>query len=188
VRRGEACLHQAQRLSHTRYLGFGRDQRSVFCIGRTRVTGSGGLIRCRAFQAEMICGTHSPRRSRKGVGRSPGGIWREKRDFLAEFRILLPDGTVKWLEANTHHEIFPTRRATLRSFAQTSDVNGTNRAQDEREKLRQLESKSRPHEPRGARWENWAASLLTNPCILSRPPATTPVQDALFGNESAESG
>src|SRR5258707_56838 len=29
---------------------------------------------------------------------------REQRDFFEEFRILLPDGTVKCLEANTHHE------------------------------------------------------------------------------------
>jgi PAS domain S-box-containing protein len=32
---------------------------------------------------------------------------REKRDFRAEFRILLPDETVKYLEANTHHEFSP---------------------------------------------------------------------------------
>ncbi|WP_187436729.1 PAS domain-containing protein [Bradyrhizobium rifense] len=32
---------------------------------------------------------------------------REKRDFRSEFRILLPDETVKYLEANTHHEFSP---------------------------------------------------------------------------------
>src|SRR2546430_862398 len=42
------------------------------------------------------------------------GVWgqvqealREKRDFFAEFRLLLPGGTVKYLEGNTHHEISP---------------------------------------------------------------------------------
>src|SRR6202007_1685222 len=64
---------------------------------------------------------------------------REKRDFLAEFRILLPDGTIKYLEANTHHEF--SRLGTLLEVVCTNvDVTERKRAQDEREQLRQLEA------------------------------------------------
>jgi PAS domain-containing protein len=49
---------------------------------------------------------------------------REKRDFRAEFRILLPDETVKYVEANTHHEFSP-RGALLEVIC--TNVNVTER-------------------------------------------------------------
>ena len=55
LRRSEAWLTQAQRLSHSGSWVYNATA-SVISIGRTRVTGSGGLIRCRAFQAEKPCG------------------------------------------------------------------------------------------------------------------------------------
>src|SRR5258707_12541196 len=64
---------------------------------------------------------------------------REKRDFLAEFRILLPDGTVKYLEANTHHEFSPLG-ALLEVICTNVDVTERKRAHDERDRLRQLEA------------------------------------------------
>src|SRR5262245_59667755 len=39
-----------------RQLDLQRDKRSVTSIGRTGVTGSGDLIRCRAFQVDKVCG------------------------------------------------------------------------------------------------------------------------------------
>jgi PAS domain S-box-containing protein len=64
---------------------------------------------------------------------------REQRDFLAEFRILLPDGTVRYLEANAHHEFSPLG-ALLEVICTTVDVTERKRAHDEHEKLRELES------------------------------------------------
>ena len=64
---------------------------------------------------------------------------REQRDFFEEFRILLPDGTVKYLEANTHHEFSPLG-VLLEVVCTNVDVTERKRAQDERERLRQLEA------------------------------------------------
>ncbi|HTG62908.1 MAG TPA: PAS domain S-box protein, partial [Terriglobia bacterium] len=62
----------------------------------------------------------------------------QKRDFIGEFRLLLPDGTIKWVELTSHHVFSP--RGTLAEVITTSvDVTERRRAQDEREKLRQLE-------------------------------------------------
>jgi PAS domain S-box-containing protein len=63
---------------------------------------------------------------------------RQKTDFTTEFRILLPDGTVKYLEATSHH-LFSSEGALLEAMNSTIDVTERRRAQDEREKLRQLE-------------------------------------------------
>jgi C4-dicarboxylate-specific signal transduction histidine kinase len=64
---------------------------------------------------------------------------REHRDFFGEFRILLPDGTVNYLEANAHHQFSPLG-ALLQVICTSVDVTERKRAQDEHEKLRQLES------------------------------------------------
>ena len=64
---------------------------------------------------------------------------REHRDFFGEFRILLPDGTVKYLEANAHHQFSPLG-ALLEVICTSVDVTERKRAQDERERLRQLEA------------------------------------------------
>ena len=55
---------------------------------------------------------------------------REKRDFFAEFRILLPDGTVKYLEANSHHEFSPLG-ALLEVVCTNVDVTERKRAENE---------------------------------------------------------
>lgn len=62
----------------------------------------------------------------------------QKRDFMAEFRILLPDGTLKWVEGTSHH-VFSPQGALAEVITTTVDVTERRRAQDEREKLRQLE-------------------------------------------------
>jgi C4-dicarboxylate-specific signal transduction histidine kinase len=64
---------------------------------------------------------------------------RQKRDFAAEFRIVLPDGTVKHLEATTHH-VFSSLGALGEAVSSHVDVTGRKRAQEEHERLRQLES------------------------------------------------
>jgi C4-dicarboxylate-specific signal transduction histidine kinase len=64
---------------------------------------------------------------------------RQKRDFTGEFRILLPDGTVKYIESINHHE-FSSAGALVEVVVATIDVTERKRAQDEHERLRQLES------------------------------------------------
>jgi PAS domain S-box-containing protein len=64
---------------------------------------------------------------------------RQKRDFTGEFRILLPDGTVKYLEATTHHE-FSSLGALVEAVSTHVDVTERKRAQDEHQRLHQLEA------------------------------------------------
>jgi len=64
---------------------------------------------------------------------------RQKRDFAAEFRIVLPDGTVKHLEATTHH-VFSSLGALVEAVSSHVDVTERKRAQEEHESLRQLEA------------------------------------------------
>ena len=66
------------------------------------------------------------------------GAVRQKRDFIAEFRLLLPDGTIKWVEGTGYH-VFSPHGTLPEGITTTVDVTERRRAQDEREKLRQLE-------------------------------------------------
>jgi PAS domain S-box-containing protein len=62
----------------------------------------------------------------------------QKRDFIDEFRLLLPDGTLKWVEGTSYH-VFSPAGTLAEVITTTVDVTERRRAQDEREKLRQLE-------------------------------------------------
>jgi C4-dicarboxylate-specific signal transduction histidine kinase len=64
---------------------------------------------------------------------------RQKRDLAAEFRIVLPDGAVKHLEATTHH-VFSSLGALVEAVSSHVDVTERKRAQEEHESLRQLEA------------------------------------------------
>ncbi|TCU64033.1 PAS domain S-box-containing protein [Bradyrhizobium sp. R2.2-H] len=72
-------------------------------------------------------------------------VWRavqeavdQKRDLMAEFRLLLPDGTIKWVEGTSYH-VFSPGGTLAEVITTTVDVTERRRAQDEHEKLRQLE-------------------------------------------------
>jgi PAS domain S-box-containing protein len=138
LRRGEAWLAQAQRLSHTgTWVLDGTTRRFLYWSNESyRIWGLDPLkgLPTRDDMWERI---HPDDRER--VWGEVQEALREKRDFLAEFRILLPDGTVKWLEGNTHHEFSPFG-ALLEVVCTNIDVTERNRAQDERERLRQLEA------------------------------------------------
>jgi signal transduction histidine kinase len=59
--------------------------------------------------------------------------------FFLAFKILPPDGTVKYLESNIQHE-YSALGELLETFCTTVDVTERKRAQEEHEKLRKLES------------------------------------------------
>ena len=94
---------------------------------------------------------------------------RQKRDFSAEFRILLPDGTVKYLEATTRH-VFSSLGALVEAISTHVDVTERRRAQDEHERLRQLEA-DLTHKNRVSMMGELAASLaheITQPIAAAR--------------------
>ncbi|MCA1396258.1 AAA family ATPase [Bradyrhizobium sp. BRP56] len=62
----------------------------------------------------------------------------QKRDFIDEFRLLLPDGTLKWVEGTSYH-VFSPGGTLAEVITTTVDVTERRRARNEREKLRQLE-------------------------------------------------
>jgi C4-dicarboxylate-specific signal transduction histidine kinase len=81
--------------------------------------------------------THPDDRSR--VAEEIQEALRQKRDFELEFRIVLPDGTVKYLQAIGHH-LFSVHGELVEVVGTNVDVTERKRAQEERERLRQLES------------------------------------------------
>ena len=64
---------------------------------------------------------------------------RQKRDYTFDFRIVLPDGTIKYLETIGHHR-FSADGELVQVVGTNVDVTERKRAQSEHEKLRQLES------------------------------------------------
>ncbi len=138
-RRGEASLAQAQRLSHTgswvynattmRYLYWSDEGYRIWGFDPLQ-----GL----PSRENMWQRIHPDDRDR--VWEEVQEALRQKRDLAAtEFKILLPDGTVKYLEATTHHE-FSSLGALVEAVSTHVDVTERKRAQDEHERLRQLES------------------------------------------------
>ena len=67
---------------------------------------------------------------------------REKRDFSLEFRIVLPDGTLKYIESSGR-PLFSPDGEFAEMVATQVDVTERKRAQEENERLRQLERISR---------------------------------------------
>jgi PAS domain S-box-containing protein len=138
LRRGAAWLAQAQRLSHIgTWVMNGTTRRFLYWSNESyRIWGFNPLQGLPS--REDFWGRIHPD-DRERVWGKVHEAMREQRDFFAEFRILLPDGTVKHLEANTRHEFSP-QGALLEVLCTSVDVTERKRAQDEHEKLRQLES------------------------------------------------
>src|SRR6267154_841602 len=138
LRRGEAWLAQAQRLSRTgTWVLDGTTRRFLYWSDESyRIWGFDPLqgLPTRDDMWERI---HPDDRER--LWEEVQEALREQRDFFEEFRILLTDGTVKCLEANTHHEFSPLG-VLIEVICTNIDVTERNRAQDERERLRQLEA------------------------------------------------
>ncbi len=138
LRRSETWLAQAQRLSHTgTWVLDGTTRRFLYWSDESyRIWGFDPLqgLPSRDDMWERI---HPDDRER--VWGEVQEALREKRDFLSEFRILLPDGTVKYLEINAHHE-FSSFGELIEVICTNVDVTERKRAQDEHERLRQLEA------------------------------------------------
>jgi PAS domain S-box-containing protein len=129
LRRDELWLAQAQRLSHTgTWVMDGTTRRFLYWSDESyRIWGFDPLQGLPS--REDFWGRIHPD-DRERVWGEVQEAMREKRNFLGEFRILLPDGTVKCLEANTHHEFSPLG-ALLEVVCTNVDVTEHKRAEDE---------------------------------------------------------
>src|SRR6476660_90549 len=138
LRRGQAWLSQAQRLSRTgTWVLNGASRRFLYWSDESyRIWGFDplkGLPR----RDDMWGRIHPD--DREAVWEEVQDAIREQREVFQEFRILLPDGAVKYLESNTYHEFSPLGEL-IEVICTNVDVTERKRAQDERERLRQLEA------------------------------------------------
>jgi PAS domain S-box-containing protein len=175
LRRDEAWLAQAQRLSHTgTWVMNGATRHFLYWSDESYRIWGFDPARGLPSRDDLWGRIHPDDRER--VWGEVQEALREQRDFLAEFRILLPDGRVKYLEANTHHEFSPLG-ALLEVLCTSVDVTERKRAQDEREKLRQLEA-DLAHMNRVSMMGELAASLaheITQPIASARNNARAAV-------------
>jgi len=138
LRRSEAYLAEAQRLSHTGTWVFNATT-MAYVYWSDESYRIWGLDPLRGVPSrEDMWGRIHPD-ERESLWEEVQRAMRERRDFFQEFRILLPNGTVRYLEASTHHEFSPLGDL-LEVICTNVDVTERKRAQDERERLQQLES------------------------------------------------
>jgi PAS domain S-box-containing protein len=138
LRRGEAWLAQAQRLSHTgTWVLDGTTRRFLYWSDESYRIWGFDPLQGLPTRDDMWGRIHPDDQER--LWKEVQEALREQRDFFEEFRILLPDGTVRYLEANTHHEFSPLGEL-LEVICTNVDVTERKRAQDEHERLRQLEA------------------------------------------------
>ena len=138
LQRSEAYLAEAQRLTHTG--SWATDplfKKMVYCSEElVRMYGFDpreGLPDTAAFRRRIH--PEDLRRLDETTERAAG----QKADFRDDFRIVLPDGTVKHIEA-TSHPLFNASGEVVEYVGTAVDVTERKRAEQERERLHQLET------------------------------------------------
>jgi PAS domain S-box-containing protein len=136
LRRSEAYLAEAQRLSHTGTLAFNATAPVYWSEESYRIWGldpQQGLPN-RETVLQLI---HPDDRERVNIETEEA--LHQKRDFTLEFRIVLADGTVKHIES-TGRPLFSADGELVEMVATHVDVTERKRAQEEHERLRALEA------------------------------------------------
>ena len=136
LRRSETYLAEAQRLSHTGTLVFNATAPVYWSEESYRIWGLDPLegLPSRETVFQRI---HPDDRERVNVEIEQALL--QKRNIALEFRIILPDGTVKYIQS-IGRPLFSADGETVEMIATHVDVTERKRAQEEHERLRQLES------------------------------------------------
>jgi PAS domain S-box-containing protein len=166
LRRNEAYLAEAQRLSHTGTWAFNETTTLYWSEESYRIWGFDPLHGLPSREA-MWQRVHPD--DRDWVRQEARDARREKRDYAVEHRILLPDGTVRYLEAIAHF-VSSADGELLEVVGTHVDVTERKRAQEERERLRKLEA-DLAHMNRLSMMGELAASLaheITQPIASAR--------------------
>ena len=167
LRRSEAYLAEAQRLSHT----------GTWVSDGTLTTVYNSEENYRIWGVDPLQGLPSREAMWQRIHPDDRGrVWegvqeavRQKRDYAGEFRIVLPDGTIKYLEVTAHHR-FSASGELVEIVGTHVDVTERKRAQEEHERLRRLES-DLAHMNRLSMMGELAASLaheITQPIAAAR--------------------
>src|SRR5215472_1610619 len=136
LRRSEAYLAEAQRLSRTGTLAFNATAPVYWSEESYRIWGLDPLQGL-PNRESVLQRIHPD--DRQSVNVETEEALRQKRDFTLEFRIVLPDGTVKYIES-TGRPLLSANGELVEMVATHVDVTERKRAQEEHERLRQLES------------------------------------------------
>ena len=136
LRRSETYLAEAQRLSHTGTLVFNATAPVYWSEESYRIWGLDPLegLPSRETVLQRI---HPDDRERVNVEIEQALL--QKRNIALEFRIILPDGTVKYIQS-IGRPLFSADGETVEMIATHVDVTERKQAQEEHERLRQLES------------------------------------------------
>jgi PAS domain S-box-containing protein len=166
LERRQAYLAQAQRLSRTGTWAVNATTTLYWSEECSRIWGldpQQGLPNHEALRQRI----HPEDRDR--VYQETRPAWRQNRDYTLEFRIVLPDGTVKYLESACH-PVFSVHGELVEVVGTHIDVTERKRAQEEHERLHQLES-DLAHMNRLSMMGELAASLaheITQPIATAR--------------------
>ncbi len=137
LRRSEAYLAEAQRLSHTGSWAFKADGRGAYWSEES--------FRMWGFDPEQGFPDLETTRGRihpedlDRVRKITDGAIRAKRGYEADFRIVLSDGTIKYIHA-AGQPVFDSRGELVELVGTHVDVTERKRAEEERERLHQLEA------------------------------------------------
>jgi PAS domain S-box-containing protein len=137
LRRNESYLAEAQRLSHTGTCVFDATT-MLYLYWSNECYRIWGLDPIRGIPSREIVWQRIHPDDRDRVGEGVQEALRQKKDYAGEFKIVLPDGTVKYL-ASTMHHLFSAGGDIVEVIGTHIDVTDRKRAQEEHEKLRQLE-------------------------------------------------
>ena len=149
LRRSEAYLAEAEKLSHTGSWAL-KDLNGE----RTVVYWSEESYRIFGLDPRQGLPTHAAvwrqvhPDDRSRLNAEVQEALRQRRDCLVAYRILLPDGTVKWVETVNHH-VFSARGKLLEVMGTLVDVTERKRAQ---EALRDSEAKFRDYAETASDW------------------------------------
>jgi PAS domain S-box-containing protein len=148
LRRSEAYLAEAERLSHTGGWAVNRkgEREIVYWSEESyRIFGLDPLqgMPTRDWFWQQV---HPDDRSR--LSEETREALRQKRDYVVAFRILLADGTIKYLESNGHH-LFSAGGELLEAMGTFVDVTERKRAE---QALRESEAKFRDYAETASDW------------------------------------
>jgi PAS domain S-box-containing protein len=135
LRRGEAYLAEAQTLSHTGTIVVNMTSAVYWSDESFRIWGFDPKLGL-PDRATVFRRVHPDDRER--LSAEVGEAFRQRRNFAIEFRIVLPDGTLKHIEV-TGRPLVSADGTRVELLATQFDVTERRRAKEESEKLRQLE-------------------------------------------------
>jgi len=136
LRRSEAYLAESQKLSHTGTWAFNPTMTLYWSEENYRIWGFDPLQGLPSRETVWLR-IHPGDRDR--VLEEIREALRQNKSYAGEFRILLPDGTTKYIEATSRH-IFSVYGELVEVVGTHVDVTERQRARKERERLRQLEA------------------------------------------------